>query len=93
MLELNLQAISVQRAIDGALEKLLFVQTKENFKILARRPDSKLFSKMRYSTYNRISKYFQSPLSSFEPALDFCQKWSISPTPTELFRNRPLKGR
>ena len=27
MLELNLQAISVQRAIDGALEKLLYVQT------------------------------------------------------------------
>lgn len=43
MLELNLQAISVQRAIDGALEKLLFVQTKKISKFLALQPDPKFF--------------------------------------------------
>ena len=43
MLELNLQAISVQRAIDGALEKLLYVQTRENFKFLAQKPCPKFF--------------------------------------------------
>ena len=73
MLELNLQAISVQRAIDGALEKLLYVQTEENFKIFDSKARSKIFQKMRYSTYNRISKYFQSPLLSFSPALDSVQ--------------------
>ena len=45
MLELNLQAISVQRAIDGALEKLLYVQTRENFKFLAQKPGPKFFKK------------------------------------------------
>ena len=45
MLELNLQAISVQRAIDGALEKLLFVQTRRNFKIFGSSAGSKIFQK------------------------------------------------
>ena len=45
MLELNLQAISVQRAIDGALEKLLFVQTRRNFKIFGSSAWSKIFQK------------------------------------------------
>ena len=93
MLELNLQAISVQRAIDGALEKLLYVQTKENFKIFDSKARSKIFQKMRYSTYNRISKYFQSPLLSFGPALDSVQNsvrksgWTLNPTLEILFAN------
>ena len=38
------------------------------------------FSKMRYSTYNRISKYFQSPLLSFGSALDSFQNPNRSET-------------
>ena len=91
MLELNLQAISVQRAIDGALEKLLYVQTKKNFKIFGSSAWFKIFQKMRHSTYNRISKYFQSPLLSFGPVLDSVQTqklgMAINPTLEDLFRN------
>ena len=45
---------------------------------------------MRHSTYNRISKYFQSPLLSFGPVLDSVQTqklgMAINPTLEDLFR-------